>query len=150
MSNSVIATAPKRVQLAYIATIAGTLLGGFAAAPAYSADLYAPGYGPHGYVPPPYFQGGGYGCSPCGCSSCGCSPCGCGDGCGRGHVFEQRAVEREYIERRYATPCCEYGGYGYGSLPWQPGHYGYGGPRPYFPYGYGGVRSHAGYYGYTE
>jgi hypothetical protein len=165
MSNSAVVRAPKRIQLAYIATIAGALLGEFATAPpAYSGDLYGYGYGPN-----PYYQGVGYhnGCSPCGCSRCGCSSCGCwrcgcGGGCGcgvcgRGQVFERRVVEREYIERRYAAPCqsCEYGGspwqagpYGYGSS-WQPGPYGYGGPRPTpFPYGSGGVRSisPAGYY----
>jgi len=176
MSNSAVARAPKRIRPAYIATIAGALLGGFAAAPpAYSGDLYGYGYGPN-----PYYEGVGYhngcspcGCSRCGCSSCGCSSCGCGrcgcgggcgcGGCGQGHVFEHRVVERAYIERRYAAPapCC---GYGYGEAAWHPGPYRYGGwqngpygyvgPRPApFPYGYGGVRwmSPPGYYdGFAE
>ena len=103
-------------------------------------------YDPSGYSYDPYrYQ---HRCSSCGCSRCGCG--GCQSSVRSGGLIERRyrykSVEREYIERRYASPVRRFPRYGYASS-----RYAYPGYRSWstrFPWGYGGVRGQQAPYGW--
>jgi len=180
MEKSAIVGSAKPQRAGSIATIAGVLLGACAvAAPAHSGDFYNPydsrpysepyPYDAYRYEPAPYYHGAAYRSN---CYSCGYRRYGPVVQ-RRGRVVERRWVEREYIERGYASPrpvyYRNYGyadspPYGYPDSPWRyyhsptvypdyqsPSVYPEARPNP-FPYGYGGVRwqSASDSYGYAE
>lgn len=120
MRNPTIVRSRLRPWFASFAVVLGAMLVELTfVAPAASADLGFPGYGPgyYGGSGPAYYGGyahAGYGCG----DHCGCvSHCGCGWRCFSpygGNIIERHYVERSYHERRYVSCCGGYGPYGYG------------------------------------